>query len=823
MKKFCYILLFFISIASQVNSQNISIKEAEEVAALFYRVNYPCNESGVDSPFSTKYDLSNKLNSPGYFVFNIKLKQGFIIVSATENLPPILGFSFQNSYLGEHNNQAFEFWMENVATHSISIENANAYKDEWKKFLAADLTKIPGIKGVDPLLTIAWGQTCYYNGFCPEDPSGTCGHAPTGCGATAMAMILKYWNFPAHGFGENMYENPPYGILSADFENTYYDWGNMPAQLNSQCTSTEIDAVAELMSHSGIAVNMVYTTNSSFSDNWKIRNAMTDHFNYSSESQFVNKTDFSDSEWTSMMQGEVDNNRPVFYGISSGTNGHFVVMDGYQDDDYFHYNWGYGNLNGYYKTFDELPIIQQAIIGVEPNSEKLDGFSELYAYNGIFNDGSNHSQYSNNKSYQWLINPDNALSISILFTEFATEYQADIVNIYDGETTSATLLGSFSGHKLPPVLQSSGNKVLVEFITDEMVSDKGWTLRYTTLRTGFECSGVTVLTDSIGSFDDGSGSSSYIDDADCFWLIKPDTASSINLHFNNFNTESDWDFLYVYNGENPSPENLLATLTGNINPPDISSTEGSMLLHFHSDWNTNYPGWEISYSTNYERINLSSKVFLEGPFFNTGMTQDLSAKLPLSQPFDNVASSVSYYEGNEAVTEIPSLEIVDWILVELRDTNTAASATSETIIAKQAAFLLNDGSIVGLDGNSNLRFNNSFKHNLFVVLYSRNHLAIISASPLTEVDGIYSYDFTIGAGQAFDSGQKEIGLDVWGMFTGDIFPDGIINNEDKILWEEEAGQSGYLQSDLNMDGNSDNVDKVDFWLPNLGMESQVPK
>ncbi|MCD4695279.1 MAG: C10 family peptidase, partial [Bacteroidales bacterium] len=522
------------------------------------------------------------------------------------------------------------------------------------------------MKGVNPLLSIAWGQSCYYNAYCPVDSGGSCYHARTGCGATAMAMIMKYWDFPAHGYGSNAYENPPYGLLSADFENTWYDWLNMPPQLNSQSTSTEIDAVAELMFQCGMAQNMVYGTNGSSSDNWNIRNAFTDHFNYSSESQFVDKADYPDSTWINIMQGEIDNGRPVFYGISSGSGGHFVVMDGYLDDEYFHYNWGYGNLNGYYKTFDELPIIQQAIIGIQPNSEMLTGTKEFYAYNGVFNDGSNHNQYPNNKTYHWLIKPESTASIVILFTEFATEYQVDFINIYDGETTASPLLGSFSGHELPPVIQSGGDKVLVEFISNDLISDQGWNLRYTTLRNDLACSGISVLTDSTGIFDDGSSTSNYIDNADCFWLIKPDTASSINLHFENFYTETDWDFLYVYNGEKPSPENLLATFTGNISPPNISSTGGAMLLHFHSDWNTNRPGWEVSYTTNYERINLDIKVFLEGPFLGSGMSTGLNAMLPHNQPYDVNSSARWYYEGNETVDPIPGFDIVDWILVELR-------------------------------------------------------------------------------------------------------------------------------------------------------------
>ncbi|MCD4664354.1 MAG: hypothetical protein K8R68_03720, partial [Bacteroidales bacterium] len=222
-----------------------------------------------------------------------------------------------------------------------------------------------------------------------------------------------------------------------------------------------------------------------------------------------------------------------------------------------------------------------------------------------------------------------------------------------------------------------------------------------------------------------------------------------------------------------------------------------------------------------EIIQLGIKVYLEGPFNGNDMNTDLT-DLPLSQPY-NVAPW--NYSGTDSVTSVPP-DVVDWILIELRDTTEAAYATGETTIARQAAFLLNDGLVVGMDGNSNTACCViAPPNNLFVVIWHRNHLGIISANPLTESGGVYTYDFTIGNNQAYGTdAQKNLGSNVYGMIGGDANADGFINDDDKTeVWNIETGENGYLGSDVDMDGQANNEDKNDVWFENESEESQVPE
>jgi hypothetical protein len=100
----------------------------------------------------------------------------------------------------------------------------------------------------------------------------------------------------------------------------------------------------------------------------------------------------------------------------------------------------------------------------------------------------------------------------------------------------------------------------------------------------------------------------------------------------------------------------------------------------------------------------------------------------------------------------------------------------------------------------------------------------MSAGPLTESSGNYTYDFTIGPNQAYGTAaQKDLGNGKFGMYAGDFNADGEIDNSDKSsIWFGDAGKVGYFQSDGNLDGQADNLDKNDEWLNNITNGSQVP-
>jgi len=219
------------------------------------------------------------------------------------------------------------------------------------------------------------------------------------------------------------------------------------------------------------------------------------------------------------------------------------------------------------------------------------------------------------------------------------------------------------------------------------------------------------------------------------------------------------------------------------------------------------------------------KVYLEGSFEENVMITDLNGQnfISLNQPYNE---SPWFYHGTESVEAISNANIVDWVLVEIRDAVSAVMASHGNIVSRQAAFLLKDGSIVGLDGESKIEFYNSFTENLFIVICHRNHLTIMSSESFFVSVDTWEYDFTTSSDQVFGNslGYKEIIGGVWAMVAGNGFHDNQINESDKIyIWNPEAGMKGYLMGDFNMDGFVDNNDKNDLLLFNSDKVSQVPQ
>ncbi len=224
---------------------------------------------------------------------------------------------------------------------------------------------------------------------------------------------------------------------------------------------------------------------------------------------------------------------------------------------------------------------------------------------------------------------------------------------------------------------------------------------------------------------------------------------------------------------------------------------------------------------------LALKVLLEGSFYaqdSMKTTLNDANQIPLSQPYINAPW---FYSGSESVFVIPNNDIVDWVLIELRETEgDSATATPDKVIARKAAFLLKDGSIVERDGINPLSIDITISKNLYIVIWHRNHLGIMSANPLIEIDGIYNYDFSASETHTYGglNSVKELAPGKWGMIAADGNADGIINNLDKEnVWEPQAGESGYKSGDFNMDIEVDNNDKDDVWMPNDGKGSQVPE
>lgn len=206
---------------------------------------------------------------------------------------------------------------------------------------------------VGPLLgDNSWNQTMYYNDLCPADATGHPaygGHAAVGCGALVMGQVMRYWQFPTTGTGSHSY-NSSYGVLSANFGATTYHYENMPDQLSSvNHPDSCVEAVATLLYHCGVAVNMNYGSSVSVANSNRIVSALSTYFRYPTTVQYLERGSLSSAVWLNYLKNELEEGAPFMYGGSGNYGGHVWICDGYQDDDFFHFNWGWGGQqNGYY-------------------------------------------------------------------------------------------------------------------------------------------------------------------------------------------------------------------------------------------------------------------------------------------------------------------------------------------------------------------------------------------------------------------------------------------------------------------------------------------
>mgnify|MGYP000309590785 CR=1 FL=1 len=351
-------------------SQNVSKDIAEQVATNWYFQNAPFDQKNrkIVNTIEQKYN-----ESIVYYIFSFD-KGGFIIVSANKQLEPILGYSFEGKIPEKIDNIGVRYWLDGYA---YMIDSLNQLKSvnvnpKWDQILNNQFLK-SSTKAVSPLLKTKWNQGYPYNLMCPEIPEELGDHTPTGCVATALAQIMKYYEYPQKGFGTYSYVHPIYGVQTADYENTFYNWDNMLDEYDETSSEVEKNAVAQLMYHCGVFTQMDYGTDGSTTSFSSIPFSLFENLNYSLP-VLINHDIYTIDSLTSIIKQELDEGRPVLYAAQNPatSSGHALVCDGY-DGEYFHFNFGWGGVaDGYYYMDGTSPTLDftenyYAIINIRPD------------------------------------------------------------------------------------------------------------------------------------------------------------------------------------------------------------------------------------------------------------------------------------------------------------------------------------------------------------------------------------------------------------------------------------------------------------------------
>lgn len=322
---------------------------------------------------------------------------GFVIVSADDCVTPILGYSFENSLSPEPNPEV-SYWL-NGYEQQIAYAAKSGYTTpaevsaQWAQLLEDNVPPTPLTLIEHPaLLTTTWDQGNPYNMFCPFD-SVLNTRAVVGCVATAMAQIMKYWNYPSFGQGSHSYiphnrhSSFDYGTLTADFGSTTYLWQYMPNNVAIVGQTHQKKAIATLSYHCGVAVDMMYGTSSAaYSDcgYWTsacATNAFRQYFKYDTNLYYAQRDFYSDSAWCALIDNELEQRHPIYYNGRDESSGHAFVLDGADTAGRYHFNWGWsGSYDGFYYINDlslggggygstpthTFNLEQGAIFGIKP-------------------------------------------------------------------------------------------------------------------------------------------------------------------------------------------------------------------------------------------------------------------------------------------------------------------------------------------------------------------------------------------------------------------------------------------------------------------------
>lgn len=292
------------------------------------------------------------------YVFNTL--DGFVIVAADDCETPIIGYSHESRFDPDNVPVQMEEYLQDfVKRIQYGIENQIVADETTAKQWT--LVKSQGrlnddktAKAVAPLITTKWSQGCYYNSLCPAIESQPCGHAEVGCVAVAMGQIMNYWKFPEVGYSSHSYSSI-YGPVSANFGSTAYDWVHIPDTLSDASSEVEIEAVATLLYHCGVSVDMLYTNSGSGAHSYDVPDALVHYFKYSREI-YREKKGNDNAIWLSKLKDELDSQRPILYS-GNGNGSHAFVCDGYDSNDLLHFNWGWGgNADGYFALSHLNPL-----------------------------------------------------------------------------------------------------------------------------------------------------------------------------------------------------------------------------------------------------------------------------------------------------------------------------------------------------------------------------------------------------------------------------------------------------------------------------------
>ena len=352
MKKTLSIMLMLALFVGQLIASPVDVNTARQLGLKYVQGNASKQVASLDLAYTQKTESG----ANALYVFNFD--GGYMIMSADDVAQPILAYGEEGNFDANNIADGLAYYLRHYARQieyavSNNMTAAPEIAEQWEQIRNNGIIKGErGTRGdVAPLISTNWNQDSPFNAYCPTGQGGPGGRAYAGCVATAMSMVMKRWNWPDHGQGSHSYTPSGYSTQSVDFESTYYQWDNMPNNVNN----SNYQAVALLMYHCGVAVDMQYGPGGSGAHSQDVPDAIANYFRYTEHANRLDRSLYSKFEWEEILISNLQEGFPLYYSGADGQEGHAFVCCGYRESDRkFYFNWGWSGFNNNYFAIDAL-------------------------------------------------------------------------------------------------------------------------------------------------------------------------------------------------------------------------------------------------------------------------------------------------------------------------------------------------------------------------------------------------------------------------------------------------------------------------------------
>lgn len=574
----------------------------------------------------------------------VNFPKGFIVMSADDAIMPVLAYSLDQQLETDNVAPAAQQWLDYYAAQVRYVKNRHVNPSsnvvrQWEALNAPKSTKDEADTLVEPLLTALWNQTKYYNAYSPIDmdaPHGYDNRTPNGCVAVAMAMIMYYYRYPSHGIGSHTNSND-YGDFYVDFGQATYYYEAMKDNIDYYNNE-----VAKLIYHCATAVDMWYGADGSGASSEAVPNALVSYFGFDPSCEILSRHDHSLRQWKSYIKTELDAKRPVYYSGCSDEGCHAFVCDGYENDEYYHFNFGWGgSSNGYYvlrATEDDSVVIdgyshsQRIVRYIFPPVDNYPSYCSekgVVCESGTLEDGSGYLDYANNSDCMFYITEDQAYRFQIIVKAFDTQADHDSLSFWDGHPDQGNLLQTLSGRpSTMPTYYFDADTLYITFKTDASVTGSGWLLQYKVARHQNPCGTTSIIQNYHGTLTDGSGDAKYRSNANCFWRLDLPMASYILMDFPLMDIAAG-DQLTIYDGSVYPREKLMDFTVSSTPVPQMFYTN-QLIFTFMSDNYLNGDGFELHWTSDYSPEGIEAFTSEDIHLFPNPASETVCITLPAS-------------------------------------------------------------------------------------------------------------------------------------------------------------------------------------------------